>query len=87
MLAEDKINPFAALAEMLGVETDLRHAKALLKCRTRSLAARKLEVSRAIEDVSAAGRVKRKTLPFVLGHLQFMDVDSERRGHDNCELV
>ena len=38
LLAEDKINPFAAVAEMLGVEIDLRHATALLKCRTRSLA-------------------------------------------------
>ena len=70
--AENKLEPFAARAEVLGVVVDCSHV-ANGKLIYSMKESRRQEALRAVEDILEAGAIIPALMPSVLGRLQFAD--------------
>ncbi|CAE7270056.1 SLC24A2 [Symbiodinium sp. CCMP2592] len=68
----DKLNPFADVASMLGVEIDLKGAKESV-IRIRNKEGRSSEVCDAIRECISEGCIKMRTFARVAGRVQFSD--------------
>lgn len=70
-IAEDKLNDFSAVTEMLGVELNLGvHGKVQIQNKK----SRQVEVASAINEILQGNGVKCDLLPSLLGRLQFADL-------------